>query len=252
MTHDTPHDGQATHALVSPMAFARGGFIVGLALSIAGNVADARHSVLAMIIGGVWPLLLMFAFEILVRTVWPSGRFWRWPPVAGLVAVAAVAGFMSYRHLMSLLGRIGEDTYGAAAGPIAFDGLMVISAWAMLAIARAKAQETTAREAAAKTPRAHETARKPRKAPARPKTPPPARPEPSRPLAAVPAPPSADELPQWAMSAADAVLADTGKINGHLWQQRLRQSGVPCSNQMRERMWPAVRAYMQTIKEASA
>lgn len=252
MSHTDRHERRATTHGLAPMLIARAGFVLALTLSIIGNVADARRSTLAMIIGGVWPLLLMIAFEIIVRTPWPPGRAWRWPPIGGVSIVAAVAAFMSYRHLMSLLARIGEDSYGAAAGPVAFDGLMLAAAWAMLAMSRTERAATGAAQqppAPARRPQSKSETRKPGP---RPKTPAKTRPEATIGLAAVPATPEPVDIPDWAIRAAETMWNRHSKLNGHLWQRTVRETGQACSNPTRERLWPHIKTIMEEKTRQSA
>jgi hypothetical protein len=82
-------------------------------------------------------VFLFVAVEILARTVWPQGWSWillRW---AGLLPVAGVAAFVSYRHLSALLAHYGEDTIVTIVGPLAVDGLMIMATGALIAGKRA-------------------------------------------------------------------------------------------------------------------
>jgi hypothetical protein len=86
------------------------------------------------VIGAVfWPVALFVATEILTRVAWPSGLGWQLVRWLGMLPVAAVAALVSYRHLSGLLGYYGEDPVTVRLGPLAVDGLMVISAGALLA-----------------------------------------------------------------------------------------------------------------------
>jgi hypothetical protein len=51
----------------------------------------------------VWPVFLFVAVEILARVVWPAGWSWGFVRWAGLLPVAGVAAFVSYRHMSGLL-----------------------------------------------------------------------------------------------------------------------------------------------------
>jgi uncharacterized protein DUF2637 len=124
------------------------GAILGGGVSIAANIAHSyvppadwtptqpgrQYSPqLGAVIGAVvWPLALFVAVEILARTPWPAG--WRWIVLRGLglVPVALVAAFVSYRHLSGLLVYYHEDPLTAALGPLAVDGLMVMATAALL------------------------------------------------------------------------------------------------------------------------
>ncbi|MFG1605876.1 DUF2637 domain-containing protein [Actinoplanes sp. NPDC049265] len=134
-----------------PSVSGRGWAYIGAALggtvSIAANVA---HSYVppadvpvdwtpqtGAVVGAIfWPVALFVATEILARVAWPSGRRWTALRLGGLLPVALVAAFVSYKHLAGLLHFYGEDTLTAMLGPLAVDGLMVMATGALLATAR--------------------------------------------------------------------------------------------------------------------
>jgi hypothetical protein len=86
----------------------------------------------------VWPVFLFVAVEILARTSWPHGWSWHLLRWAGLVPVAGVAAFVSYRHLSGLLAHYGEDGIVTIVGPLAVDGLMIMATGALIAGGRAR------------------------------------------------------------------------------------------------------------------
>lgn len=134
-----------------PSVSGRGWAYIGAALggtvSIAANVA---HSYVpptgapgdwspqtGAVVGAIfWPVALFVATEILARVAWPSGRGWAAMRFGGLLPVALVAAFVSYKHLAGLLDFYGEDALTAMLGPLAVDGLMVMATGALLATAR--------------------------------------------------------------------------------------------------------------------
>lgn len=128
----------------------RGWAYVGAALggtvSIAANIAHsyvpptgaglAWSPNLGAVIGAVfWPVALFVATEILTRVAWPSGWAWQLVRFGGITPVAFVAALVSYRHLSGLLAYYGEETLVCVLGPLAVDGLMVMSTAALLATA---------------------------------------------------------------------------------------------------------------------
>ena len=124
------------------------GAVLGGLVSIAANVA---HSFLppygsapdwepepGAVVGAiVWPVFLFIAVEILARTAWPRGLSWHLLRWAGLLPVAGVAAFVSYRHLSGLLQHYGEEPIVYVIGPLAVDGLMIMATGALIAGVRA-------------------------------------------------------------------------------------------------------------------
>lgn len=117
--------------------FAYAGVLVGLAVSVTANVVHsagqpAGGSPFALTLAAFWPLALFLALEVLSRTSWGTG----WALVvarAGVGLVAVVAAVVSYLHLHGLLVHYGEGMVPALSGPLAIDGLMAVSAAALLA-----------------------------------------------------------------------------------------------------------------------
>ncbi|MFC3381563.1 helix-turn-helix domain-containing protein [Couchioplanes azureus] len=101
----------------------------------AGAAADWSPPGGAVVGAIFWPVALFVAVEILARIAWPSGLRWDVLRFGGLVPVAGVAAFVSYRHLSGLLAFYGEGGSTAIFGPLAVDGLMVMATGALLATA---------------------------------------------------------------------------------------------------------------------
>jgi hypothetical protein len=80
----------------------------------------------------VWPVLLFVAVEILSRVAWPSGFWVGVLRFGGMVPVGFVAALVSYRHLSALLTFYGEDNVISRTGPLAVDGIMLISTAALI------------------------------------------------------------------------------------------------------------------------
>jgi hypothetical protein len=124
-------------------AWAYGGTILGALVSIAANVA---HSFVApadasatwrpptgeILFAAFWPIALFVAIEMLARVAWREG--WRFGLLrfGGLVPVAGTAAIVSYLHLAGLLAHYGEPRVTVVIGPLAVDGLMVMSAAALM------------------------------------------------------------------------------------------------------------------------
>jgi hypothetical protein len=102
-------------------------------LAPAGAPAAWKPETGAVLAATFWPVAVFIAVEILARTEWPAGRWWRLARFGGVLPVALVAAVVSYRHLSGLLRHYGEDPLTATIGPIAVDGLMVMAAAALMA-----------------------------------------------------------------------------------------------------------------------
>jgi hypothetical protein len=127
------------HAPIPGHSSAMTGFVVGIAASIAANVLHAMEGpwTYPELVGAAfWPTALLISVEILTRTPWPRGWQWITTRFLGVGVVALVAAVLSYRHMAGLLSSWGEDGLNAYLGPLAVDGLMLISATALLAISR--------------------------------------------------------------------------------------------------------------------
>lgn len=133
--------------------WARAGFSLGVATSIAANVghtlAGAHPRAGAIAFSAFWPVALLISLEVISRVEWPAGAWWSVTRYGGLTTVAAIAAIVSYRHMSGLLGYYGEDVITTTIGPLAVDGLMVVCSTALLAIAdNVKRAQNPVRQAA--------------------------------------------------------------------------------------------------------
>jgi hypothetical protein len=119
--------------------WARAGFGFGVSASLAANVENTLrlpHAPLgAVLAASYWPLALLITLEIMARVSWPAEQRYWLLRYLGLYTVATIAAFVSYTHMSALLRYYGEDAITAHLGPFSVDGLMVVSATALLAIA---------------------------------------------------------------------------------------------------------------------
>ena len=100
-------------------------------------------------------MFLFIAVEIFARTNWPHGWSWHLLRWAGLLPVAGVAAFVSYRHLSGLLAHYGEERVICIVGPLAVDGLMIMATGALMAggrVARTTAHGLTTSPALEQSP----------------------------------------------------------------------------------------------------
>lgn len=161
-----PADATTQPAAVHPgLGWARFGFGLGVVASTAANIAHSftpsadlvhRTNELAaatgrtvdwstwtpplgtIIAAAFWPIALVVSVEVISRVMWPEGWRWKLMRFGGVAIVAAVAAFISYKHLHGLIRAYGEDAWSAAVGPLAIDGLMVVCSAALLAIGQNK------------------------------------------------------------------------------------------------------------------
>jgi hypothetical protein len=126
-------------------AWAYLGAVVGGSVSVAANVAHSyvppagsavgwRPNAGSVGLAAFWPLALLLAVEVMARVAWPRQLRWMLVRFLGVTPVAVVAAVVSYRHLSGLLDFYGEDGVTVGLGPLAVDGLMVISTGALLAL----------------------------------------------------------------------------------------------------------------------
>lgn len=124
--------------------WAAAAFVLGVAVSVAANVAHTYHvpgvsgrpPIGAQVAAAFYPLALLLVVEILARVPWPAAWPWKLARYGGALTVAAVAAIVSYRHMSALLIAYGEDRITATIGPLAVDGLVVVSSLGLLAIGR--------------------------------------------------------------------------------------------------------------------
>jgi Protein of unknown function (DUF2637) len=131
--------------LVNGKRWATGAFLVGIAMSIYGNVAHVvikTTSFGAIAFASFWPVAVFLSIEVMARVEWPTGWKWAVARFGGLGLVAAVAAITSYTHLSALLTYYGESGVVATIGPLAVDGLMVVAAAALQAVSQNQRAET--------------------------------------------------------------------------------------------------------------
>ncbi len=122
------------------------GFLFGSIVSVAANVLAARivpdhaptgwqPNLYAQIGAAVWPLGLLISVEVLSRVRWRRGFLWSLARYGGAGTVALGSAVISYGHIRDVLGSWGYSPLGAGVGPLVVDGLMVVSGFALLAMA---------------------------------------------------------------------------------------------------------------------
>jgi hypothetical protein len=138
--------------------WAYAGTMLGALVSIAANIAHSfvppAHAPAgwqpptgAIAFAAFWPVALFVGIEMLARVAWRRG--WRMILLrfGGLLPVAGTAAIVSYLHLAGLLAHYGEPRVTVVIGPLAVDGLMVMSAAALMSTSPQAAQPAPAGQA---------------------------------------------------------------------------------------------------------
>ncbi|WP_051793365.1 hypothetical protein [Kibdelosporangium aridum] len=122
------------------------GFVFGSVMSIAANVLHTwlpaatqppgwSPGIAPQIGAAVWPVGLLLSVEVLSRVTWRPGWLWGLARYGGAGAVALGSAVISYGHVREVLLAWGYGHPGAEVGPLVLDGLMVVSGFALLAMA---------------------------------------------------------------------------------------------------------------------
>jgi hypothetical protein len=132
------------------------GLLLGGTVSVAANVLHATLGGGAgsaeVVAAACWPLILLVAVEVAVRTPWPAGPGWRAVQVGGLGLTGAMAALVSWSHMAGLLSAWDGPGLAAGLGPVAVDGLMVMSAAALWAVRSGPVEESGPDRVAADQP----------------------------------------------------------------------------------------------------
>jgi hypothetical protein len=140
-----PEAVPATGAPAGARIVSWAGFVFGSVMSVAANVlhtwlpvarmpAGWTPGIAAQIGAAVWPIALLLSVEVLSRVPWRRGRLWSLARFGGAGTVALGSAVISYGHVQDVLAAWGYSTLAAHVGPLALDGLMVISGFALLAM----------------------------------------------------------------------------------------------------------------------
>jgi hypothetical protein len=126
--------------------------VIGIAASLAANVAHATPTVTGRTIAGWAPVALLLVVEVLAHT--PRPRFWvlAWARYLGTAIVAGVAATASYRHMRGLALQAGEDWLTASTLPLSADGLILVASVSLMALAYERRAAMAAEEAARPAP----------------------------------------------------------------------------------------------------
>jgi uncharacterized protein DUF2637 len=109
--------------------------VAGIATSVAMNILDAPDNTIARAIAAFPPLALFAGIELISRI--PSSN--RWLSVGrilGTLAVAGVAGSISYSSMVGTVEAYGLDGWRAVIFPISVDGLMLVATLSLVEVVR--------------------------------------------------------------------------------------------------------------------
>jgi hypothetical protein len=121
----------------------RATLILGVAASVAANVLHALPHLISQLIAAWPPVALLLTVELISRV--PVHH--KWLAAARLLATTAIAGiaaWVSYWHMVGVAGRYGESGLSAYLLPISVDGLIVVASISLV--------ELSARLQAAQSP----------------------------------------------------------------------------------------------------
>lgn len=132
------------------------GFVFGSVMSVAANVLHTwlpaarmppgwTPGIAAQVGAAVWPIALLLSVEVLSRVPWRRGRLWSLARFGGAGTVALGSAVISYGHVQDVLAAWGYSALAAHVGPLALDGLMVISGFALLAMSSSPVTDASAR-----------------------------------------------------------------------------------------------------------
>jgi hypothetical protein len=122
------------------------GLLVGITISVAGNIGHAYVPPIgesratwtpgAGIVASavIWPIMLFLTLEIMLNIRWPDEWYIHVVRWGVLGVVAFVAAFVSYQHLSGLLRYWDETKFAWHYGPLAVDGLLTMSTTALIVI----------------------------------------------------------------------------------------------------------------------
>ncbi len=129
----------------------RAALTLGVAASVAANVLHAEQNPIAQTIAAWPPLALLLNVELISRV--PMHR--RHLAVIRLVATAAIAGiaaFVSYWHMVAVAARYGEVGSVPFLLPISVDGLVIVASVSLVELAGRIREMEQARERLLGTP----------------------------------------------------------------------------------------------------
>lgn len=107
---------------------------LGVAASVAANILHANPNPISQTISAWPPLALLLTIELVSRI--PVNRWYLATiRVAATVAIAGIAGWVSYWHMVAVAARYGETGNSAYLLPFTVDGLIVVASVSLVELA---------------------------------------------------------------------------------------------------------------------
>jgi hypothetical protein len=112
----------------------RAALVLGVATSVAANVLHANPNPISQAIAAWPPLALLLTVELISR-VPVHRRTLAAVRLASTVFIAAIAAYVSYRHMVGVAIRYGEEGAAPYLIPLSVDGLVIVASVCLVEIA---------------------------------------------------------------------------------------------------------------------
>ncbi len=107
---------------------------VGVAASVSANVLHAQDNLIAQTIAAWPPLALLITVELVSR-VPVHRRALAVVRILATTAIAGIAAFVSYQHMLAVASRFGESGLAPYLLPLSVDGLVVVASVSLVELA---------------------------------------------------------------------------------------------------------------------
>ena len=121
----------------------RATLILGVAASVAANVLHAQQHLISQLIAAWPPVALLLTVELISR-VPVYHKLLAAARLLATTAIAGIAAWVSYWHMVGVAGRYGEIGLSAYLLPVSVDGLIVVASISLVELsARLQASQST-------------------------------------------------------------------------------------------------------------
>lgn len=108
-------------------------FTLGVAVSLTANVLHAENNFIAQAIAAWAPVALLLTVELISRV--PSTGTWRSAiRITATIAVATIAAWVSYWHMVGVAAAYGEPGITPYLLPISVDGVIVVASVSLVEV----------------------------------------------------------------------------------------------------------------------